>query len=270
MSSVLPVAVVGCGSMGRHHARAIARHSSCQLVGVVDRHLERARELGRELGVPGTRRIPASAVLVVVATPAHAHVKVAHAALEQGRWCLIEKPLAPLVAQAQALDHPRAIPAYVERYNPRLPVPLPPFKTLRIERTSPPSGRGQGIDVLSDLLVHDLDLLHHRGIHWSGMRGIRAVRGAGGMIDEIELTLSLDAGRAIAIRASRMAEKAARRWRFDQVEVDLSRWKEGGADPLARQLDQVLARIAGRPDQAPTIGQALLVLEQVEQIRAAI
>lgn len=264
------VAVVGCGPMGGHHARAVASHPDLRLIAVVDHHPERADRLAALVGTQGAVELPVDAELVIVATPASAHIEVARAALARGAWCLVEKPLAPTAAEAEELRGARVMPAMIERFNPALPANLPPWTSLRIERLVPPADRASDVDALADLAVHDLDLLLSRGIALDEMVGEGALRRIQGGPDEVRMSVALG-GRQIELHICKRAASARRRWTLEtpsgRVSYDLAKWRRPGRDPLHRQLDAVIARLRGRGKPSPSVHDSLCVLSVIDELR---
>src|SRR2546425_1050602 len=105
----LPVAVVGAGNMGRHHARNYARLEDASLRAIVDRDLERARSLADRYGaaaftdVEEMLRATPDVVAASVAVPTSLHAEVAGSLLSEGKHVLVEKPIAPTVEEADRL-----------------------------------------------------------------------------------------------------------------------------------------------------------------------
>lgn len=271
--SPVPVAVVGCGHMGRLHARTVCASPRARLVSLVDRTPDKARSLAAELGVHAPASAIAQAALVVVATSTLGHVEVARPHLRAGRWCLVEKPLAPTARQAAALDPRRVIAAHIERFNPAWSPPEPGWTRLEIARRGPSSGRSVDIDVVADLMLHDLDLLQHVGLPMPVVCARSAVRGPGGALDEVEVALGWGDGRVAIVRASRRAAAVERRWVIDGPSGrsihDLAARPAHGPDALTRQLHAALDAVVGdRPTPVPA-SEGVAALAWVEAIRAA-
>ena len=167
----LRVAVVGCGHFGRLHASKWAALAGAELVAVCDRDPACAGRLAGELGVPAfadSRSLNGAIDAVSVVVPTEAHHAVAGPLLDAGIHCLIEKPLAASLDEAVDLER-RAIAGravlqvgHLERFNPAFAAALPLIgRPLFVEghRLTAFRGRGTDVDVVLDLLVHDLDLL---------------------------------------------------------------------------------------------------------------
>ncbi len=171
MKKDIKVAVIGVGYLGRFHAQKYRALPGCTLAGVVDTSPERLREVSAELGVPGFGEVSEILKLVdavSIAVPTSVHYEVAKVCLKAGKHLLIEKPIAPTVKEAAALvalARKKGVlmqVGYLERFNPgflacRELITRPQFiETIRI---SPFLSRGSDVDVVLDLMSHDLDLV---------------------------------------------------------------------------------------------------------------
>jgi predicted dehydrogenase len=170
------VAVIGVGGFGRHHARIygeLAAAGEARFVGVVDLDAGRRAEYSSRLSVPAVARVedlPGPVDAVTVAVPTVAHASVAEPLLRRGVHCLVEKPIAASVAEAERLVRAAREGGavlqvgHVERFNPvmaaveRLGV-RPVF--LEVHRLAPFSFRSADVGVVMDLMIHDLDIVLH-------------------------------------------------------------------------------------------------------------
>ncbi len=173
MTRPVRAAVVGVGHLGRFHAEKYAESAGAVLVGVVDTDAARAAEVAAALGVPvldGVRALRGSADCASVAVPTEAHARVAGELLAAGIDVLVEKPLATTVAEGAALvraaeEGGRILQVgHLERFNPALRaaaevITRPRF--LECHRLAPFAGRGTDVDVIRDLMIHDLDVIQH-------------------------------------------------------------------------------------------------------------
>lgn len=167
----LRVAVVGVGHLGQHHARLLAAMADVQLVAVVDTRVERAEEIAAKYGVAALQssaEMVGHVDAVTVAVPTAAHADVALRFIERGVSVLVEKPLATTVAEAdrlvEAADRAGVILAagHTERFNPAVAVALPLVsdpRFIEVHRLGVFPERSLDIDVIFDLMIHDLDLL---------------------------------------------------------------------------------------------------------------
>jgi predicted dehydrogenase len=167
----LKAAVVGVGHLGRYHAMKYRDLPQVDLVGVVDVVPERARAVAQELGTEAFLDVDALRGRVDVATvavPTTEHHGVTRGLLESGVHVLVEKPIAAtldeaedLVATADRLGVLLQV-GHLERFNPTIQVLQGRMKDplfLECHRISPFPGRGVDVDVVLDLMIHDIDLL---------------------------------------------------------------------------------------------------------------
>ncbi len=294
--------VVGVGHLGRHHAR-VASDSSAPLVGVYDVDPGRAKEVASACGVRAYARLEellSSCDAVVIATPAATHFGVARAALEAGKHCLVEKPLAAEASQADALVRLASERGLVlavghsERFNPALEqadrVIRDPLY-VEVMRVAPFPGRGTDVDVIKDLMVHDLEIV----LHWVGSSPVE-MRAVGiplvtDKVDMASVRLEFEKGQVASLTASRASPVAMRVMRVFQrggyVSVDFGQRRlrlvrktsEGlseeessaeGPEPLRAELEDFLAAI--RHGTRPRVdgSEGAKVLRLAEDIGAAI
>lgn len=290
----LRVAVVGAGPMGRLHARTVAqsaaRDGDCALALIVDRHCARAAALAAEFGgeaVDDLCRL-ADVDVAIVAVPTAAHVETALAVVEAGRDVLVEKPLAldvvrgePLVARAEALGRILQV-GHVEWYNPHWRAALARAgrpRRIEVRRLQPPSGRGLDIDVVQDLMLHDLDWVTRSVGGEVESFDARGAGRRGGALDVASVELRFRSGCVASLRASRVHSTRLRRLEIEghlgRVEVDLlaaspSEGEAARLDPLALQWRRFVEAVSKRerPDNDGRVG--LAALGWVERVRARI
>jgi predicted dehydrogenase len=168
---MLRAGVLGVGSLGRYHAQKYAALPGVELYGVVDTIEERSRAIAAELGcrsIVDPVELLAHVDLVSVVVPTEAHYEVASVCLEAGVHVLVEKPVTRTLEEADALiDSARRrglvlAVGHLERFNPAF-VELSgmlerPF-FMEAERLGGFKGRGTDVDVVLDLMIHDLDLM---------------------------------------------------------------------------------------------------------------
>jgi predicted dehydrogenase len=167
----LRVGVIGVGALGQHHARVYAELPEAALVGVHDRDPERAREVAARHGCrvfDDAEALAREVDAVSVAVPTEAHRAVAGALLDAGRHVLVEKPITATLAEADDLIARAAARGaalqvgHVERFNPALDilrdaVAQPRF--VEAHRLGAFSPRSLDVDVVLDLMIHDLDIV---------------------------------------------------------------------------------------------------------------
>jgi predicted dehydrogenase len=165
------VGVVGVGALGQHHARVYSELPEAELVGVHDRDLARAREVAGRFGCAPFETLQdlvAAVAAVSVAVPTVDHHAVGRVVLEAGRDLLMEKPIALRLDQADDLVALAAARGcvlqvgHIERFNPatealRRNAPEPRF--IEVHRLATFSPRSLDVDVVLDLMIHDLDLV---------------------------------------------------------------------------------------------------------------
>jgi len=165
------VAVVGAGEFGRRHMRVVSRSEQAELAAVFDIDPARAAAAVAEHGgeaVQDLRSLRGRVDAAVVAAPTTAHVETACALIEAGFDVLVEKPIAPDIASARrlvetAVSRGRILQVgHLERFNPAVRalaqvVRLPLF--FEVHRLSPFTPRSLDVDVLLDLMIHDIDIV---------------------------------------------------------------------------------------------------------------
>ena len=167
----LRTGVIGVGHLGQHHARLYASLPGSRLVGVVDQSAERAQVIAARHNVrtyPSVDELLPQIDVVSIAVPTSAHFAVAKACLLAGKHVLVEKPLAVTPAEAQELvrlatQHDcRLQVGHSERFNPVMQLMRPHIGRpvfIECHRLSSFSERGTDVDVVLDLMIHDLDMV---------------------------------------------------------------------------------------------------------------
>jgi len=219
------VAVVGVGHLGRHHARVLAGMAGASLVGIHDHHEGRAEQVAGAQGLrvlADPERVAEAADAVVIATPTNAHAELATFFLERGRDVLVEKPIAATVAQADelvALARRRGrvlAVGHVERHNPAVGAALGAVaRPLFVEahRLGVFTPRGLDVDVVLDLMIHDLQLVSA----WVG-EPVREIRAAGAPVltprlDIAQARIEFEGGCVANLTASRVSSERMRKLR---------------------------------------------------------
>lgn len=237
-------AVVGAGSFGKNHARVyheLQKEGLCELAGVVDADSNRAREQAGLYGVPAFSSVAdlmktAKPDAASVAVPTIYHSKVARELMEAGVDVLIEKPIAATLQQADeilelAAKHNRVgMVGHLERFNPavRATIPLlnqPMF--FEVHRLSVFTPRALDVDVVLDLMIHDLDIV--LTFAKSPVAEIRAV----GIpilspkVDICNVRVEFESGCVANFTASRVSTERVRKVRFFQprqyISIDYGR-----------------------------------------------
>ncbi len=252
----LRVGVVGVGHLGKQHARLYSAMGA--LAVVADSVPERAAEIGGAYSVPHTtdyRELFGKVDAVSIAVPTVDHFRVAREFLERGIPALVEKPLAKTIAEAEELvrlARARKVAlqvGHVERFNPAVTAVLDVVRRPRfieVHRLSPFRFRSSDIDVVMDLMIHDLDIVLH--LVRSPLARIDAVGMAllFGKEDMANARLEFEDGCVANLTASRISDKTMRKTRiFSEdcyVTIDTLS-KEAWIYRTTPQLADALARL---------------------------
>jgi len=266
----LPVGVVGVGHLGRHHARLYASLPSARLVGVADRDFERAQKIAAEFGCAAFREASELAGKVraaSIATPTLHHREAACTLLDAGADVLVEKPIAATLSEADAiLDTARradrlVMVGHTERFNPAMAafaraVDAPRF--VEIHRLAAFSARSTDVDVILDLMIHDLDLL----LWFDGSEPDRVdAVGVAALTDKIDIAnarIRFASGCVANVTASRISAEPLRRLRVFQSRTYL------GCDTGERKVERF--RLVLGPDKKPSIQHELLPVDDGEPL----
>jgi predicted dehydrogenase len=228
------IGVIGVGHLGQHHARLLASMEGVDLVGVCDVNRARADEIGTKFGAPAfsdARELVGRVDAVTVAVPTVAHVDVGLPFLHAGIAALIEKPIAPSVADAdrlvEAAERGGATLAtgHTERFNPVVAAALPIIsgpRFIEIHRLGTFPERSLDIDVIFDLMIHDLDLLLR--VVGSEVTSIEAV-GVNVLTPKADIAnarLRFASGCIANLTASRISRERVRKARFFQNDAYVS------------------------------------------------
>ncbi len=266
----VPVGVVGVGHLGRHHARLYASMPGARLVAVADRDLERARTVAAEYGCEAfasASDLVGKVAAASIATPTLAHRSAAETLLAGGTDVLVEKPIAPTLADADAiLDAARlasrlVMVGHTERFNPAMAalsraVDAPRF--VEIHRLAAFTARSTDVDVVLDLMIHDLDLL----LWFDGTEPetVDAV-GVAALTDKIDIAnarIRFASGCVANVTASRISAEPLRRIRVFQSRTYL------GCDTGEQKVERF--RLVIGSDRKPAIQHELLPVQSGEPL----
>ena len=281
MDKKLRLGVVGVGHLGQHHARLY--HGMGVLAAVADASAERAAAIAGPLGVPhfsDFRELFGKVDAVSVAVATVLHFEVAKPFLERGIPCLVEKPLAKTIAEGEELcriarDKKTILQVgHVERFNPAVTAVLDVIKKPRfieVHRLSPFRFRSSDIDVVMDLMIHDLDIVLH--LARGPLTRVDAVGMAllFGKEDIANARLEFEDGCVANLTASRVSDKTMRKTRiFSEdcyVTVDTLA-KEAWVYRTTPQLAQALTKLPKDKDLSladlATIPKEFYSIEQVK------
>jgi predicted dehydrogenase len=271
MTDRLRVGVIGVGHLGQHHARILASMPGVELTAVVDIKRDRAEEIGAKYGAPAfttADTLDTALDAVIIAVPTIDHVSVAQPFIERGTAVLVEKPIAASVAEADALvqlaDAHGVLLAvgHTERFNPAVVAAWPLVSSPRfieVHRLGTFPERSLDIDVIFDLMIHDLDLL--LATVGSDVASIEAV-GVNVLTPRIDIAnarLRFASGCIANLTASRISRERVRKARFFQRDSYVS------IDFAAQDVEvyRLIVQNGGRP----TIQGGRLEVQQEEPLR---
>ena len=241
MTSAPPirVAVIGAGDFGRNHARVYRQLDGVELVGIVDTDLDRARRVAAEFStsaLSGIESLPGGIDAASVVVPTREHARIGCRLLEQGIDVLVEKPMASSLAEADQLlttaaRNNRILQVgHLERFNPGVLAVLPLLNRplyFEVHRLGVFSARSLDVDVVYDVMIHDLDIL--LAMVDSPVTGIHAL-GIPVVTDKVDIAharLDFASGAVANLTASRVSVDRVRKLRFFQhqeyISVDYAR-----------------------------------------------
>src|SRR6185503_13476802 len=258
----LRTAVIGVGSLGRQHARlhaTLASEGMTQFVSVVDLNEQTAKTIGEERSVEWStdwRTLIGKVDAVSLAVPTEAHCEIACGLLEAGIHVLVEKPIsrtlqeADLMIKAAETGNALLQVGHLERFNPAMVALRPHVKKpvyFEIHRVGQFTARSLDIDVVLDLMIHDLDSVQWLVGEEVEVTSIHAVGIAilTNKVDAANARLEFSSGAVANITASRVGTEKIRKMRFfqphDYIAIDyttkrasissLAQPGEGGAGP---------------------------------------
>lgn len=300
----IPVAVVGAGNFGRQHARVYTALPEAKLIAVVDRDIARARQVASEYGgaaLSDPSALPDEVQAASLAVPTQHHASVGRSLIARGVDLLVEKPITSDIASALELvaaakKGGRILQVgHLERFNPAVEqaadaATLPLF--FEIHRMSPFSPRSLDIDVVLDLMIHDLDIvlnLVDSTVCEVAASGLSVVSDT---TDIANVRIQFDNGCVANLTASRVSTERIRKLRFFQPReyISLDYIKRQGVrigldgstglrilplaaddgEPLQRQLKSFLHCVRDRSQPRVSGEDALETLRLALRIRKAI
>ncbi|OLB19208.1 MAG: hypothetical protein AUI12_17750 [Acidobacteria bacterium 13_2_20CM_2_57_6] len=227
-SKKIRVAVVGTGEFGRNHARVYRELDGVELVGVFDENPERAATVAAEfqtLVLTRLEELPRRADAASVAVPTVAHAEVGCRLLQMGLDVLVEKPMAVNLSEADALLHAakkngRILQVgHVERFNPAV-IAVEPILNhplfFEVHRLGVFTPRSLDVDVIYDLMIHDLDIL--LAMVNEPVVEVKAV-GIPVLTEKVDIAharLEFAGGAVANVTASRVSTERVRKMRFFQ------------------------------------------------------
>ncbi len=302
-------AVIGVGYLGTFHAEKYANLEGVELAGVVDADATRAAAVGRRLGThhfTDYRELFGRVDCVSLAVPTPAHFPLAADLLEHDIDVLVEKPMTETAAQgrqlaALAAAHGRILQVgHLERFNPAIRslagiLTRPRF--IECHRLAPFVERGTEVDVILDLMIHDLDVI--LSVVDAPVERVEAV-GVPVLSETVDIAnarLRFASGAIANVTASRVARKRERKIRFFQADtyvsvdygektvricrrlpavggglptIDVAEHRFGDADPLFDEIEAFVRAVRVRERPLVDGTAAVRALEVAEQIRGAL
>lgn len=233
-SRFFKTAVIGVGSLGQHHARnyaELAGAGTSEFVGVCDSNAENARAIAEKNNCDfftDWRELLDKVDAVSIVTPTETHCEIACAFLEKGINVLVEKPIARTLEEADKMiaaaqkSGAKLMVGHLERFNPAM-IALRPHVTnplyFEIHRVSPFPNRSLDVDVVLDVMIHDLD-----AIQWLVGEDVKvsAIHAVGipvvsDKVDAANARIEFENGAVANITASRIGTEKIRKTRFYQT-----------------------------------------------------
>lgn len=262
-TDIIPTAVIGVGYLGRFHAQKYAAVEGSKLVGVVDRDEVVAQKVAAETN---TRAFTSYEPLldqvraVSIAVPTPLHHRIAKDCLTRGIHVLVEKPITTTVAEARELielahRHTCVLQVgHLERFNPAIMAATRILKTPRFiesHRLAPFKARGTDVNVVLDLMIHDIDLIQE--LVGAPIESIDAI-GANvfsGETDIANARLRFAGGCIANTTASRVSLKQERKIRIFQDDAYLS-----------IDLQQKILSVVRKKSDAPVESVAEVAIEE--------
>lgn len=294
------VGVIGLGYFGSHHVRHFAANPAAELVAVVDADIPRAEAIGMRYGVDARsdcRDLIGRVDAVSVTAPTSLHHSIASELIDAGIHVFVEKPIAAtlvdaadLVARAEKAGVILQV-GHIERFAPAfqsLAKQLRALKNIACVRHTPWRGRAADVDVVLDLMIHDIDLTLSLA-----KAPVIAVEAAGSPVvtgenDVVGARLTFDTGVVASLSASRVAAEGERTLTVTEagrrLVADLGRQtlivtpesgsatvhEFGAADNLAVEISAFLHSIAVGSDPLVDGRAGLEALKVAEMIRSAV
>ncbi len=302
-------AVIGVGHLGRHHARILASMPGISLAGVVDINRDRAVQIASQHGTQAFDTVNELGAidLAIIAVPTESHAAVALPLIESGVHALVEKPVSRTVIEADSLIAAAKRKGVVlavghsERFNPAVAAARPHItdpRFIEVHRLGTSPERSLDVDVVLDLMIHDLDLI--LSVVRSDVESVEAV-GVPVLTPKVDIAnvrLRFRNGCIANLTASRISREAVRKIRFfqrdayvsiDTAAQDVEMWsvvpQSGGApkisggkltvsadEPLRRELEDFVAAVrGGRPpavsgeDGRAALALAIRIVELIRQ-----
>jgi predicted dehydrogenase len=256
-------AVVGVGYLGRFHAQKYAQIPGCELVAVVDGREQVRNAVAAEVRstpIADYRQLLGKVDAVSVVTPTPAHFEIAEAFVAAGAHVLVEKPITETPAQARALIARAAASqrilqvGHLERFNSAILAAEPHISAPRFmecQRLAPYKERGTDVNVVLDLMIHDIDLV--QSLAGSEIESIDAIGSPvfSGEIDIANARIRFANGCVANTTASRVSLKTERKLRIFE-----------DAAYISLDLQQKILTLIRKREAPPAAGQLPVSIEE--------
>ncbi|MFQ6070650.1 MAG: Gfo/Idh/MocA family oxidoreductase [Candidatus Aminicenantales bacterium] len=293
------VGIIGVGYLGTHHARVLSYLEEAELKGVADVNLKRALQIGNRHGVQYFQRyedMMPEIDAAIISTPTSEHYPIALNLLRKGISVLVEKPITETVEQAEELvslsEKNGAVlqVGHLERFNPAVEaledlITEPKF--VEVERLGSFSSRSLDINVVLDLMIHDLDIILALIKH-----EVSAIRSSGinvlsEKIDIANARIEFESGCVANLTASRVHQGKVRKLRIFEptsyysvdyinqevsiyplngVQADIKTLKIKKEEPLKKELQNFIRSVQDRRKRKVSGEEGLRALKLAYQI----
>lgn len=277
-------AVIGVGYLGRFHAQKYRDLAGVELVAVVDADAARATEVAAEVGcrpLSDYRQLFGQVDLVSIAVPTRYHFEVARACLDNGVHVLLEKPITQTVAEADELISVAAARnlvlqvGHLERFNPAVKalqgvIRNPQF--IESHRLAPFKPRGTDVNVVLDLMIHDIDILLSLVRHPIATVNSVGVPVLSGEVDIANARLQFANGCVANVTASRVSRETMRKIRIFQQDAYITIDYQNRSIAVYRR-EPGASQIPGLPDIAAeerSFAQGDPLRDEIEAFAAAV
>ncbi len=255
---MLKVGVIGVGHLGRHHARIFGEMKNCELIGVYDKNIDRAKEIANKnktKSFENYQELLDEIDAVDISATTTYHYDLAKEALLAGKHVFIEKPITAELWQAEELlkiaeeNSLKIQVGHIERFNPVMIDSADIIKNpifIESHRIAPFNTRGSDVPVVLDLMIHDIDLILSfvdssiKNISASGLSLFT------NSIDIANARLEFENGAIANVTSSRVALKRERKIRFFQKNAYISanfQEQQISVVKKSKNLDKILAQM---------------------------
>jgi len=268
------VGVIGVGYLGRFHAEKYAGLPEAELVGIVDTDPETARQVAQKFNVPAFssyRNLLDKVDAVSIVVPTKLHHEIAQEFLKSGVDVLVEKPMTTTIKEADELIETAKSAkcifqvGHLERYNAALLsldgiIKKPMF--IEAHRLAPFKDRGTDVDVILDIMIHDIDIILNivgapaTSIHAVGVPVVSAEKN-----DIANVRLEFATGCVANVTASRISVKEMRKIRVFQQDAYLS------IDFAAQQVEVYKKIGPGGQYESPQISYEQIDIQQRDSLQ---